>query len=99
MIWGGDFLVSDSNSYHTECFTCSACGCNLAEDGTLHFLHNGQLYCQDDYNQFLPKCGVCCNALVGGSVRRVPGHDGMQYHAACYSCSECGKVRILCDGL
>jgi len=70
--------------WHEECFHCSQCGKNLSP---LKFYEkNGEVYCEEDYNQlFLVKCFKC-----SGSIHENPiSVQGKDYHPLCFTCTKC----------
>uniref|UniRef100_A0A5S6QDS8 LIM zinc-binding domain-containing protein n=1 Tax=Trichuris muris TaxID=70415 RepID=A0A5S6QDS8_TRIMR len=81
----GKACVALDQTYHVECFTCVACGQNLA--GKSFYLADGKHYCEKDFLDTLEKCASCYMPITEKILRAI----GKSYHPLCFVCSVCSK--------
>lgn len=81
-----DTVRANEASYHPDCFVCVQCKKPLS--GTF-FTRDGQVFCNEDFQQrFGVKCGKC-NEYVNGSYVQL---NDKGYHIGCLECGECHKA-------
>jgi len=79
-------LKALGKEWHQECFVCSRCGCELKGG---FFPHEGEPYCEADYDDlFLKKCSGCNRSIEGTYF---DDRRGGIYHENCFKCSICNK--------
>jgi len=80
-------LKALGKEWHQECFTCNKCGIELKGG---FFPHEGEPYCETDYDDmFLKKCSKC-NRSIDNSY--FDDRKGGIYHEDCFRCTSCNKV-------
>jgi len=73
-------------TWHPECFCCSACGKQLGEEGFHE--KDDAAYCKDCYfGQFAPRCGGCNLPITDNYISAL----NKQWHPECFVCKECGE--------
>jgi len=71
-------------TFHPECFCCSACGEQFGDDGFHE--KDDAAYCKTCYfDQFAPKCGGCNLPITDNFISAL----NMQWHPGCFVCKEC----------
>ncbi|KAI9007285.1 hypothetical protein BC832DRAFT_554878 [Gaertneriomyces semiglobifer] len=81
-----DVLVALGLTYHRQCFTCGACGCQL-EGGYIPL--NDMPFCKEDYLKLSGlMCGVCGDSITGEYVEIA----GRKYHIDCKRCDRCRET-------
>ncbi|KAK3573173.1 hypothetical protein QTP86_014842 [Hemibagrus guttatus] len=82
----GEVLRVQNKHFHIKCFTCKACGCDLAQGG--FFMKNGDYLCTLDYQQIHgTRCNACGEFVEGEVVTAL----GKTYHPACFVCTVCKR--------
>ncbi|XP_069011866.1 actin-binding LIM protein 1-like [Embiotoca jacksoni] len=82
----GEVLRVQSSYFHIKCFTCKACGCDLAQSG--FFMKNRDYLCPLDFQRLHgTRCNNCAE-FVEGEVITVLGKT---YHPACFACTICKR--------
>jgi len=83
----GQCINALGKTYHPEHFVCIHC--NKPFPGGQSFIeHEGQPYCENDYNMlFCPRCANCKQPITDKVVTAV----GNQYHPHHFTCTGCGK--------
>ncbi|KAM4624500.1 actin-binding LIM protein 1-like [Polymixia lowei] len=80
----GEVLRVQSRHFHIRCFTCKACGCDLAQGG--FFVKNGDYLCTLDYQRLHgTRCHNCGEFVEGEVVTAL----GKAYHPTCFVCTAC----------
>ncbi|XP_067345073.1 actin-binding LIM protein 1-like isoform X2 [Channa argus] len=82
----GEVLRIQNGHVHIKCFTCKACGCDLAQSGFL--IRNGDYLCPLDFQRLHGTLCNYCGEYVEGEVITVLGKT---YHQACFVCTVCKK--------
>uniref|UniRef100_A0A3Q2THW3 Actin-binding LIM protein 1-like n=1 Tax=Fundulus heteroclitus TaxID=8078 RepID=A0A3Q2THW3_FUNHE len=76
----GEVLRVQNKHFHLKCFTCKACGCDLAQGG--FFMKNGEYLCMVDYQRMHgTRCNGCGDFVEGEVVTAL----GKTYHPACFT--------------
>ncbi|XP_077470105.1 actin-binding LIM protein 1a isoform X10 [Stigmatopora argus] len=82
----GEVLRVQNKHFHLKCFTCKACGCDLAKGG--FFMKNGDYLCTVDYQRMHgTRCNGCGDFVEGEVVTAL----GKTYHPACFVCTICKR--------
>ncbi|XP_037127142.1 actin-binding LIM protein 1a isoform X4 [Syngnathus acus] len=82
----GEVLRVQNKHFHLKCFTCKACGCDLAQGG--FFMKNGDYLCTVDYQRMHgTRCNGCGDFVEGEVVTAL----GKTYHPACFVCTICKR--------
>ncbi|XP_076022455.1 actin-binding LIM protein 1a [Genypterus blacodes] len=82
----GEVLRVQNKHFHLKCFTCKACGCDLAQGG--FFMKNGEYLCTLDYQRMHgTRCNGCGDFVEGEVVTAL----GKTYHPACFVCTICKR--------
>ncbi|XP_035982316.1 actin-binding LIM protein 1 isoform X15 [Fundulus heteroclitus] len=82
----GEVLRVQNKHFHLKCFTCKACGCDLAQGG--FFMKNGEYLCMVDYQRMHgTRCNGCGDFVEGEVVTAL----GKTYHPACFVCTICKR--------
>jgi len=82
----GFCLNAMGKTYHPEHFVCHHC--NLPFPNNQFVEHEGQPYCEKDYNLlFCPRCASCKQAISDKCVNAL----GKKYHPEHFTCTGCGK--------
>ncbi|XP_061646899.1 actin-binding LIM protein 1-like isoform X8 [Phyllopteryx taeniolatus] len=82
----GEVLRVQNKHFHLKCFTCKACGCDLAQGG--FFMKNGDYLCTVDYQRMHgTRCNGCGDFVEGEVVTAL----GKTYHPACFVCTVCKR--------
>ncbi|XP_066534551.1 actin-binding LIM protein 1a isoform X8 [Hoplias malabaricus] len=82
----GEVLRVQNKHFHIKCFTCKACGCDLAQGG--FFMKNGDYLCTLDYQRIHgTRCNSCGEFVEGEVVTAL----GKTYHPACFVCTICKR--------
>jgi hypothetical protein len=82
----GQVLLTMGNIYHPQHFTCAHCRCELGTD--IFFEHNGQPFCERDYQMlFAPKCGLCNDAIMEKCITAA----NRSFHPDHFVCAACGQ--------
>lgn len=81
-------------AFHSSCFNCCQCGCNLSGDDD-HFKadQSKAIHCFPCYNKKFGKvCYGCQNVIsvIGGPSSQILNAGGRTYHPDCYRCEDCG---------
>ncbi|TRY86779.1 hypothetical protein DNTS_008309 [Danionella cerebrum] len=80
----GEVLRVQAKHFHIKCFTCKACGCDLAQGG--FFLKRGEYLCTLDYQRLHgTRCDKCADFIEGEVVTAL----GKTYHPTCFVCTRC----------
>lgn len=81
----GEYLTSDSKSYHRQCFACIKCRHPIA--GAKHFVVEGGEMCVACHEKAHPKekCAGCGKVIDGTFTKT----DNKAYHPGCFKCSKC----------
>ncbi|XP_019737522.1 actin-binding LIM protein 1a isoform X22 [Hippocampus comes] len=82
----GEVLRVQNKHFHLKCFTCKACGCDLAQGG--FFMKNGDYLCTLDYQRMHGTRCTGCGDFVEGEVVTALGKT---YHPACFVCTVCKR--------
>ncbi|XP_051936418.1 actin-binding LIM protein 1a isoform X5 [Hippocampus zosterae] len=82
----GEVLRVQNKHFHLKCFTCKACGCDLAQGG--FFMKNGDYLCTVDYQRMHGTRCTGCGDFVEGEVVTALGKT---YHPACFVCTVCKR--------
>ncbi|XP_067944774.1 PDZ and LIM domain protein 7-like isoform X2 [Watersipora subatra] len=83
----GPFVLALNKSWCPNHFTCSKCNSELVNMGFVEL--NGNIYCENDYeNFFAPKCAKCRQAIIGDTVNALD----KTWHPNCFVCDECGDA-------
>ena len=83
-ITGNDGMKLQGKAYHRKCFTCSACGGELA--GKKFTMEERKPFCYDCYLKLYSKrCGMCNEYITGAYVDL----GEVAYHEDCFKCSIC----------
>lgn len=81
----GSVMVGGA-SYHSHCFTCSACGVPIMDK--FYTTDEGRWLCEEDYRLTKPKCYVCQLPVM---ERMLTAMD-RQFHPSCFICSICQSI-------
>ncbi|XP_026164606.1 actin-binding LIM protein 1 isoform X4 [Mastacembelus armatus] len=82
----GEVLRVQNKHFHLKCFTCKACGCDLAQGG--FFMKNGEYLCTLDYQRMHgTRCNGCGDFVEGEVVTAL----GKTYHPTCFVCTICKR--------
>jgi len=82
----GVCLNALGKSYHGDCFVCNHC--NKPFPGGAFVEHEGNPYCETDYNQlFCARCQVCQTPITDKCVNAA----GKKFHPEHFACSGCGE--------
>jgi formylmethanofuran dehydrogenase subunit E len=82
----GQCLNALNKNYHAEHFLCTHC--NLPFPNGTFIEHEGQPYCEADYNElFSERCAACQQPITDKCVSAL----GNKYHPHHFNCSGCGK--------
>nr|XP_055026098.1 actin-binding LIM protein 1a [Misgurnus anguillicaudatus] len=82
----GEVLRVQAKHFHIKCFTCKACGCDLAQGG--FFMKNGEYLCTLDYQRIHgTRCNICGEFVEGEVVTAL----GKTYHPSCFVCTICKR--------
>ena len=84
-----DYLEMESNVYHQDCLTCSACKNSVG--GNKFYNMDGGIQCVKCYSSSAPSCSICQLKILNQVVSAL-GHN---WHKTCFVCSFCKKE--LCD--
>jgi len=83
----GQCINALGKSYHPEHFVCSHCN-NPFAGGVTFIEHEGQAYCESDYNTlFCPRCANCKQPIIEKCISAI----GNKYHPHHFTCTGCGK--------
>lgn len=63
-----EYISALGQEWHTECFRCSACDCQLS---SWYFEKDGLLFCRDDYWQRFGHACQQCGAIITGPVSTI----------------------------
>jgi len=75
--------TSGTEYYHKDCFTCTTCTTPISQLGGQYALHNGKVYCNDDYVKALGiQCSLCDQFVFPGTS--YVESEGDAYHSACF---------------
>jgi len=83
----GQCINALGKSYHPEHFVCAHCN-NPFAGGVTFIEHEGQAYCESDYNTlFCPRCANCKQPIIEKCISAI----GNKYHPHHFTCTGCGK--------
>ncbi|XP_063780138.1 actin-binding LIM protein 2 isoform X8 [Pseudophryne corroboree] len=80
----GEVLRVQDKYFHIKCFTCKACGCDLAQGG--FFVRQGDYMCTVDYQKLYGTRCLSCDQFIEGEVVSALGKT---YHPRCFVCAVC----------
>ncbi|KAG4099986.1 hypothetical protein H8356DRAFT_1663471 [Neocallimastix lanati (nom. inval.)] len=82
---GDDYLATDKNYFHQDCFVCQQCLMPFA-DG-IYFENDEGVFCEYDNNVLFGKrCGKCGQIILGKYLNAM----NMTWHTDHFTCEECG---------
>eukprot|EP00794_Sanderia_malayensis_P014100 gene14100-15573_t len=77
-------LFAGNEIWHVQCFRCSECSINLAEN---YYFNNMKLYCKEHYMANLYSCHNCHTKITGPVM--IAG--GVKFHPECFMCLNCKR--------
>jgi len=85
----GQCLNAIGKTYHPEHFVCTHCNKPFPNGAFIE--HEGQPYCEADYNElFCPRCANCKQPIVDKCVSA----GGNKFHPHHFTCTGCGKSLV-----
>ncbi|XP_023345728.1 leupaxin [Eurytemora carolleeae] len=79
----GRAMKAGDKYWHDEHFLCSVCGIRLKD--TKVYLKNQELFCENDYKKFVPRCASCSGFILKDCIRAM-NQTFHPEHFHCFSC-------------
>lgn len=77
-----------------SCFCCKVCKKTIESLGGQYLTHQGDFYCQEDYNKELGLfCTICTDPLHAGQPF-LSAFEGKKFHKDCFACSSCKSPAV-----